>query len=289
MTYYLSTFTVVLIFLLASGLLTFYDQILLRTILLGAAILYSYFKKKHIEHDEKLFKQPPPAEDCPICMLLLPSLYTGYKYKSCCGKTICSGCIYAVEKRDGGVGLCPFCRTPTPTAKEMIEQMKKRMELDDVEAMMWLGICYHEGDNELPQDYNKAWELWHQAAKLGNATSYYNLGMAYLNGDGVGRDEKKARHYWELAAMRGHVSSRHNLGIFEGRTGNLDRALKHFMIAAGCGDKDSLDMIKKMFMNGQATKDDYAQALRAYQTCLVEIKSAQRDEAAAFKDAYKYY
>ena len=56
-------------------------------------------KKRAAElHDEKLFKQPPPAEDCPICMLLLPSLHTGSKYKSCCGKIICSGCIHAVEK-----------------------------------------------------------------------------------------------------------------------------------------------------------------------------------------------
>ena len=45
--------------------------------------------------DEDLFKQPPPKEDCPICFLLLPSLETGHRYKSCCGKTICTGCIYA--------------------------------------------------------------------------------------------------------------------------------------------------------------------------------------------------
>ena len=42
-------------------------------------------------HDEKLIKQPPPAEDCPICMLLLPSLDTGHEYKSCCGKLLCRG------------------------------------------------------------------------------------------------------------------------------------------------------------------------------------------------------
>ena len=47
-------------------------------------------------HDEKLFKQPPPLEDCPICMIQLPTLDTGRTYNSCCGKTICSGCIHAV-------------------------------------------------------------------------------------------------------------------------------------------------------------------------------------------------
>ena len=41
-------------------------------------------KKRAAElHDAKLFKQPPPNEDCPICMLLLPELATGSKYKSC--------------------------------------------------------------------------------------------------------------------------------------------------------------------------------------------------------------
>ena len=44
-----------------------------------------------------------------------------------------------------------------------------------------------------------------------------------------------------------------------------------------------------MFMNGDATKDDYTQALRAYQAYLSEIKSVQRNEAAAANENYKYY
>ena len=48
-------------------------------------------------------------------------------------------------------------------------------------------------------------------------------------------------------------------------------------------------MIKLFFMNGDATKDDYAKALHAYQANLVEIKSPQRDEAARLDDNYKSY
>ena len=127
------------------------------------------------------------------------------------------------------------------------------------------------------------------AAQLGYAPPYYNIGMAYLNGRGVERDEKKATHYWELAAMGGHAMARHNLGVFEKRAGNMNRALKHDMIGAGSGYTQALEQIKQMFMNGRATKDDYAQALRVYQAYLVEIKSPQRNEAAAFSDDYKYY
>ena len=117
-------------------------------------------------HDEKLLKQPPPKEDCPICMLLLPSFDAGSRYRSCCGKRICSGCIHAVEKRDGGVGLCPFCRAPTPTSEESAEQIKKRMEVGDAEAMYDQGCCYSEGLHGVQQDHNKALEFWHRATEL---------------------------------------------------------------------------------------------------------------------------
>ena len=246
-------------------------------------------KKRAAElRDVKLFKQPPPNEDCPICMLLLPSLDTGRKFRSCCGKMICSGCIYAVAKRDG-VGLCPFCRTPTPDLEEFVEQLKKRMEVDDAEAFHNLGCCYADGDCGLPQDHAKAMELYYKAGKLGNALSYYNIGCVYDRGEVVERDEKKANHYFELAAIRGDIDARYNLGNIEGRAGNMDRALKHFMIAVGSGCTDSLEKIKLMFMDRDATKDDYAKALQAYQANLVEIKSAQRDEAAVFHRRYKYY
>ena len=249
-------------------------------------------KKRAAElHDIELFKQPLPNEDCPICMLLLPSHHTGYKYRSCCGKIICSGCIYAGAKRDGGVSLCPFCRTPAPISEEiLLEQYKKRADLDDAEGIRNLGCCYDDGLYGLTQDHAKALELWHRAAKLGNATSYYSIGAAYDRGRGVERDEKKAIYYYELAAMGGHATARYNLGISEGHRGNMDRALNHFMIAAGYGYQDSLEKIQEMFMNGwNAAKDDYAKALRVYQEYLDEIKSPQRDEAAALSDDYKYY
>ena len=61
------------------------------------------------------------------------------------------------------------------------------------------------------------------------------------------------------------------------------------MIAAGSGYNDSLKNIKQLYSNGYATKDDYAKALQAYQAYLKEIKSDDRDKAAAFNARYKYY
>ena len=212
-------------------------------------------KKRAAElHDMWLFKQPAPNEDCDICMLPLPPLHTGKKCKGCCGKDICSGCIYAVAIRDGGVGLCPFCRTPTPTLEEIVEQYKKRMEVDDAEGIRNLGGCYSNGDCGLPQDHAKALELWHQSANFGNAASYYNIGNSYYQGYGVERDEIKAKHYYELAAIGGFVLARHNLGCVEEDAGNLGRALKHYILAAGGGLNKSLKDDPKNVQEGGGNK-----------------------------------
>ena len=65
--------------------------------------------------------------------------------------------------------------------------------------------------------------------------------------------------------------------------------MKHWMIAVKSGCADSLDNIKRSHLRGYTSKDDYANALRSYQAHLDEIKSGQRDEAAAYKDEWKYF
>jgi len=176
-----------------------------------------------------------------------------------------------------------------PTSfEETIKRYEKRTEMNDPLGIYNLGCRYALGRLGLPQNVAKALELWHQGAELGNAEAYYSIGHAYRNGEGVERDDKKATHYFELAAMGGNVEARHNLACLEGRAGNTDKALKHFMLAVKGGYAASLGIIKLMYIEGEATKDEYAKALRSYQAYLDEIKSEQRDEAAV-ADGNKYY
>ena len=209
----------------------------------------------------------------------------------CCGKIICSGCYYAPVFDNQGNEVdnqkCAFCRTPFPKSdKVAVERLQKRMEVNDVEAMHNIGSWYRDGRYGLPQDYAKALELWHQSRV---AEAYCNIGFAYKTGEGVEVDPKNAKHYYELAAMRGSSPARHNLGNDEVRAGKWNRAIKHYMIAVRSGDNDSLSMIKQLFSRGYASKDDYMKALQLYQTHLGEIKSRQRDTAAAAREDYRYY
>ncbi|KAL7526374.1 hypothetical protein ACHAXR_001457, partial [Thalassiosira sp. AJA248-18] len=237
-------------------------------------------KKRAAEiFDEALFKTPPPRDDCPICFLRLPLIESETQNKSCCGKTICTGCLYAdMIARRSAEEICPFCRTPAPTSnEEEFERIKKRVEVGDVIAMYSLGCRYRRGGG-VPQDSNKALELWHRAVKLGCARSHSNIGLAYFNGEGVEEDKTKAKYHWELGAMGGSVASRHNLGVFELDTGNMNRAMKHFMISSGFGDDDSLKGIQNGFSDGHVSKDEFEKALRAHKESKDEMQSDQRDE-----------
>ena len=245
-------------------------------------------KKRAAElHDEVLFKEPPPPEECPICMIPLPLYdhHTGTTFFSCCGKLICSGCIYAM-KESGAKKLCPFCKTPQAISEEEeVGRVKKLMEKGNPTAYNNLAGHYADGTLGIPQDEAKARELYLKAGKLGCAVANFNLGIRYTTGDGVEIDTKKAKHYWELAALNGGIQGRHNLGAAEYEAGNHQRAFKHYIIAARAGYKPSLDIVKDGYMAGHVTKEQYANTLREYQKSQDEMKSDARDKALAARNA----
>jgi len=208
---------------------------------------------------------------------------------SCCGKTICDGCIYAMDMSEGGKDLCPFCRTLNATSnKEHTRRTRKLMDNCNGEAYYLLGCNYSMGAHGMTRDYQKANELWLKAGELGSANGYYNLGVLYKNGHGVEIDQEKAKYYYELAAMGGHIMARNNLGCLEARAGNLQRAMKHWMISANAGDEESLDPVKQGFKRGLVTKDDFANTLRSYHERQKEMKSEMRDKAAAARRNDEY-
>ena len=151
-------------------------------------------KKRAAElHDELLFKQPPPNDDCPICMIRLPLLDSGSEYQSCCGKVICSGCNYAPVYDDQGNEVdndkqnqCPFCKVPAPEWDNEIiaKRLKKRMEAGDALAIFIRGCDYFHGDGGYQQNSARALELWNNAGKLGYFKAYFNIANIYELGIG---------------------------------------------------------------------------------------------------------
>jgi TPR repeat protein len=124
----------------------------------------------------------------------------------------------------------------------------------------------------IKKDIDKAVKLLLHAAELGSAQAYYNLGHIHVGG--INKDEAKAEQYFEKVAMAGCADSRFDLGCIKFDAGRLDRAIKHWLIAARSRELRAVDCIKEEMTDGNATRDDYyAQALRGYELYLDEVKS----------------
>ena len=236
--------------------------------------------------DEILFKQPESTHlgDCPICCLPVPIGSTSeskFILMSCCSKSVCNGCHYADQKREAESRRqhkCPFCRTVMPkTDEELNELLMKRIEVNDPDAMCAMG-----GERWEEGDYEAAFEYWTRAAALGDIGAHYILSNLYWKGRGVEKDEERELYHLTEASLGGHPEARYNLGCTEEQHGRMDRAAKHWIIAANLGDDDSLEAVKILYKHGYVSKEDFAAALRGHYAAIDAMKSPQRDEAATF-------
>ena len=277
-------------------------------------------------HDEALFKEPPPKEDCPICFLPMPGKLincfsfppatissvpiatissmpindvtnmtissmpindvtnihqeladlTTAIYYSCCGKSICGGCIHSFGKT-GNKEKCPFCNADTEinSDADKIENIMKRVDSIDTGAIDLLGTCYYNGLLGIHQDETKAIELWMRAAELGFSKSHNYLGMHYYHR----KNSKKAKFHLEAAAMAGHEEARNNIGLLELKQfNNTDRAVKHWIISASAGSYNAMNALRSCFENDIGIdRESLDSTLTAYNTSCGEMRSEARD------------
>jgi len=253
--------------------------------------------------DEALFKDPPAKEDCPICFLPMPikllsciSLSNATvtsvpiydfsiankelkdkamdEYYPCCGKSICRGCAYSFAESENDE-RCPFCNSDRgkKTAEENIEDITKRVEVNDAGAIYMLADSYYQGLNGIQQDQTKAMELYARAAELGHSKAHSNLGNIYY----MGGDLKKAKFHLEAAAMAGHEVARNSLGLIEYNSGNKERAMKYWTIAASAGDLKAMPELRLSFEQGYVNRESINSTLVAYNNSCAEMRSEARD------------
>eukprot|EP00984_Skeletonema_dohrnii_P029816 scaffold20707_cov78-Skeletonema_dohrnii-CCMP3373.AAC.1 len=229
-----------------------------------------------------LFAQPESSHlgDCPICFLPLPLDASKRAIMTCCSKLICNGCSYANKEREQNPSLeqtCPFCRHPLPTTKAEVDANEmRRVEANDPVALRNVGIQRCKRG-----EFMRAFEFLTKAAGLGDARAHYQLSLMYLKGKGVEKDAQKEVYHLEEAAIAGHPTARFNLGSIEWNDGRVERAVKHWIIAAKLGEANSMEILKKGYLEGVLSKEDFAAALRAHQAAVDAMKSPQREAAHA--------
>jgi len=255
--------------------------------------------------DVELFKDPPPKEDCPICFLPMPekliccvllppatrSSVPIYDfaiaheeltnedtalYYSCCGKTICRGCIYSFY--ESGNNKCPFCNSDRArtTHEERVGEVTKRAEANDAASIFMLARYYYKDVAGIQHDRTRAMELFTKSAGLGFSKAHNRLGGIYHEGG----DVKKAKFHVEAAAMAGNEGARFNVGIIEAESGNMERALKHWIIAASAGHYKAMFQLKIGFEIGLVSRESIDSTVEAYNSSCAEMRSEARDAAS---------
>ena len=161
------------------------------------------------EDNNSQLSMTPTKETCDKCGSILSSNYDGSPLKQlfmvCCGALICYRCL-----EDDTVGApfkeeCSLCKKAiSKSNEERVNRCLDKAIGHNHKAVCVLADCFLRGEWGVPQDISKAIQLWEVAFELGSPAASYNLGVAYLKGDGVEKDVSRAFEYFAFAAQGGH-------------------------------------------------------------------------------------
>ncbi len=242
-------------------------------------------KRANQLHDKELFSQPDGSHlgECPICFLPLSIDRRKSMVILCCSRIVCKGCVYdnvMANKHDPiKARRCPFCREPGTDDAEYRKRRTERIEANDPVALSQMGmdLC-DEGD------YDSSFEYLTKASELGDSEAHFLLGMMYYEGEGVEKDDEKSNYHchWEKAAIGGHPIARYNLAGIDEENGNIERSVKHHIIAANLGYEESMKALWRNYSARNITKEDLEAALRTRKTAIDATISPRRKVAEEF-------
>jgi hypothetical protein len=77
--------------------------------------------------------------------------------------------------------------------------------------------------------------------------------------------------------LAGNEVARFNVGLIEADSGNMERAVKHWNIAASAGNYRAMFTLIKFFEQGLVSRESMDSTLTAYNSSCAEFRSEARD------------
>ncbi len=115
-------------------------------------------------------------------------------------------------------------------------------------------------------DYATSLRILQPMANMGNAVAQFNIGVMYLNGEGVERSVSEGISWYKKSAVLGNVSAQFRLGRIyqEGkivRNNNIEAA-KWWKMAAANGHAEAQTLLGFMYNEGLGVQKDMGEALK---------------------------
>ena len=172
------------------------------------------------------------------------------------------------------------------TPEEKFAKLQKEAEIGDADAQVQVGVMYVEG-NGISKDATKAAEWFQKSADQGYARGQYDLGLAYSMGEGIPKDAAKAAELEQKAATQGFAPAQGLLGWMyangQGVTKDVTKAAEWLLKAANQGQSEAQFSLGKMYSFGEGVPKDINKALEWYQKA-----AAQENAEALYKLSHIY-
>jgi TPR repeat protein len=122
----------------------------------------------------------------------------------------------------------------------------------NVDAQVYLGIMYMTGEG-VPRDDAQALVWLRKAADQGNAIAQYDLGTMYDDGQGIPQDYFKAAAWYRKAADQGYASAQVSLGaMYDHGQGVLqDYVLAYMWENLAAAQPEANDLVRELAINNR--------------------------------------
>jgi TPR repeat protein len=116
--------------------------------------------------------------------------------------------------------------------------------------------------------YKQAYTLWKPLAEHGNADAQYNLGLLYMNGLGVEKNDRMALKWFIRAGQQGLADAQYNAGVMfylgKGVYPSYITAVKWWQLAANKDHANAENNLAVMYAYGYGVKKEPARAIKLW-------------------------
>lgn len=165
--------------------------------------------------------------------------------------------------------------------RKEIDPFRKLAEQGHVPSMN-IVATYEASSQRKPANFAEAMRWWKKAAEIGSGEAEFNIGLMYMNGEGVAKDQSQALRWMKLGAKNGYPLANGQLGAMalQGELGLTPgpEAIAWLKQAAEDDVPAAFFNLGSIYLKGLGTEKDIVESYKWYTLAFEHRQTDVRDE-----------